>query len=66
MDLPKRIRYDKPKKTSPIAVGLWASILSWDAWKRSWVGYDPTQSKMTVDRIGATIGIVAWAYLLTT
>ena len=25
-----------------VAGGFWAIILSWTAWKRSWVGDDPT------------------------
>ena len=31
----------------------------------SWVGRDPAQSKIAVDRIVATTSIVVWAQLLT-
>ena len=48
-----------------VAGGFWAIILSRAAWKRSWVGGDPAQSKMAMDRIVAMTGIVAWAQLLT-
>ena len=48
-----------------VARGFWAVFLSQAVWKRVWVGHDPTQSKMAADRSDATIGIAAWAQLLT-
>ena len=48
-----------------VAGGFWAVILSQAAWKRSWAGCDPTQSKMAVDRSVANTGDTAWAQLLT-
>ena len=47
-----------------IARGYLAMILFQTAWKRIWVGYDPTQSKMAVDRSVATTGMVLWAQIL--
>ena len=43
-----------------VAGGFWAVIFSRAMWKRSWVGCDPTQSKMTMNRMVATTGIVSW------
>ena len=48
-----------------IARGFWAVTFSWAAWKRSWVGCDPTQSKMAADRSVAITGDMVWAQLLT-
>ena len=47
-----------------IAGGFLAIIISWAAWKRSWVGHDPAQSKMAADRSVAATGIFVWAQLL--
>ena len=48
-----------------VAGGFCIVIFSQAAWKRSWVGRDPTQSKMVADRSVATIGIAVQAQLLT-
>ena len=48
-----------------VAGGFWAVILSRAAWKRSWVGRDPTHSIIAVDRIVAITGDMAWVQLLT-
>ena len=45
--------------------GFSVVILSQAVWKRNWVGHDPAQSKMAMDKTVATIGIVAQAQLLT-
>ena len=45
--------------------GFWAVILYQAVWKRSWVPYDPTQSKMAVDRSVANTSDMARAQLLT-
>ena len=51
---------------SPIvAEGFWAVILSRAAWKKSWVGRDPTRSIILADRSVAITGDMAWAQLLT-
>ena len=36
---------------------FWAIILSWALWESSWVGFDPTQSKLVVAKVLSTIGI---------
>ena len=57
----------KPKKLTFIHVlgGFWAVIFSWAAWKRSWVGCNPAQSKTAMERSVATTSIVMQAQLLT-
>ena len=44
-----------------VSGGYSVVIISWDAWKRIWVGCDLTQSKMVVAKVVATTGIAAWA-----
>ena len=48
-----------------IAGGFWAVILSQAAWKRSWVGGDPTHSIIAADRSVAITSDTARAQLLT-
>ena len=48
-----------------VAGGFWAVILSRAAWKKSWVGRDPTRSIIPTDRSVAITGNTARAQLLT-
>ena len=48
-----------------IAGGFWAVILFRAAWKRSWVGRDPTHSIIVAEKSVAIIGDMALAQLLT-
>ena len=48
-----------------VSGGFWAVILSWDVWKRSWVGRNPTHSMISADRSVAITGNTARAQLLT-
>ena len=49
----------------PVARGVWAVIPSWAAWKKSWVGCDPTHSIIAADRSVAITGNTVRAQLLT-
>ena len=44
---------------------VWAVILSWAVWNKSWAGCDPAQSKISTYTSIATTGIAAQAQLLT-
>ena len=48
-----------------VSGGFWAIILSRAAWKKSWVGCDPTRSIIAADRSVAITGGTARAQLLT-
>ena len=52
-------------RPASVAGGFWAVILSRAAWKKSWVGRDPTRSIILTDRSVAITGDTVRAQLLT-